>query len=150
MALAKSRHTLNGDFIVVAIPFIYFFLLSLSTYFLTHMSSRLNLDMDTNTPTHCFHNLCQVMLDGSSNDLTKKNIEDFRVILHIIMHECSKANIEVSFLIIFSSDNNSLYWEVNNYPLVSLVRKSVDFRTLSYTSSRYSTYGIYTVFIQVS
>jgi hypothetical protein len=75
----------------------YLFLLFFLFFFASNMSSRFSSDMDTNTPTHCFHNLCQVMLDGSSKDLTKKNIEDFRVILHIIMHECSKANIEVSF-----------------------------------------------------
>lgn len=48
-----------------------------------------------NTPAASFQRFCQVMLDGSSKKLTKKNLEDFRVILHMIMHECSKANIEV-------------------------------------------------------
>lgn len=51
--------------------------------------------MDNSSPTACFQRLCQVMLDGSSKELTKKNLEDFRVILHMIMHECSKVNIEV-------------------------------------------------------
>ncbi|RCH81651.1 hypothetical protein CU098_000994, partial [Rhizopus stolonifer] len=41
-----------------------------------------------------FQRLCQHILDGSSKNVTRKNIEDFRVLLHLIMHECSKANIE--------------------------------------------------------
>lgn len=49
-----------------------------------------------NTLAASFQKLCQVMLDGSSKNLNKKNVEDFRVILHIIMRECSKANIEVT------------------------------------------------------
>lgn len=60
------------------------------------MSSRSFFEMDNNSPTACFQRLCQIMLDGTSKELTKKNLEDFRVILHMIMHECSKANIEVN------------------------------------------------------
>lgn len=59
------------------------------------MSSIQSSQTDNNSPAACFQRLCQVMLDGISSNLTKKNIEDFRVILHMIMHECSKANIEV-------------------------------------------------------
>ncbi|CEP17095.1 hypothetical protein [Parasitella parasitica] len=50
--------------------------------------------IEDNSPSASFQKLCQTMLDGSSRNLTKKNVEDFRVILHMIMHECSKANIE--------------------------------------------------------
>lgn len=57
------------------------------------MSSSVKED---NSPSASFQRLCQNMLDGSSKNLTKKNVEDFRVMLHTIMHECSKANIEVS------------------------------------------------------
>ncbi|KAI8077473.1 hypothetical protein BDF21DRAFT_452955, partial [Thamnidium elegans] len=57
--------------------------------------------MDTSSPTACFQRLCQVMLDGTSKELTKKNLEDFRVILHMIMHECSKANIETGKIWVF-------------------------------------------------
>lgn len=60
------------------------------------MNSRSFSEMDNSSPTACFQRLCQVMLDGSSKELTKKNLEDFRVIVHMIMHECSKANIEVN------------------------------------------------------
>jgi hypothetical protein len=60
------------------------------------MSSSNFSEADSNSPTACFQRLCQVMLRGGARDLTKKNIEDFRVILHMILHECSKANIEVS------------------------------------------------------
>lgn len=50
---------------------------------------------EENSPSASFQKLCQNMLDGNSRNLTRKNVEDFRVILHMIMHECSKANIEV-------------------------------------------------------
>jgi hypothetical protein len=50
---------------------------------------------DPNSPAVIFQNLLRTMLDGSSRTLTKRNVEDFRVILHMIIHECSKANIEV-------------------------------------------------------
>ncbi|KAL9537423.1 hypothetical protein MBANPS3_011789 [Mucor bainieri] len=53
-----------------------------------------NSPKEDNSPSASFQKLCQNMLDGSSKNLTKKNVEDFRVILHMIMHECSKANIE--------------------------------------------------------
>lgn len=52
-------------------------------------------ESEDNSPSASFQKLCQNMLDGSCRNLTKKNVEDFRVILHMIMHECSKANIEV-------------------------------------------------------
>ncbi|KAG1142944.1 hypothetical protein G6F37_008863 [Rhizopus arrhizus] len=42
-------------------------------------------------PSDCFQKLCQVMI---SEGLSRQRIEDFRVILHMIMLECSRANIE--------------------------------------------------------
>ncbi|KAI9259890.1 hypothetical protein BY458DRAFT_516958 [Sporodiniella umbellata] len=42
-------------------------------------------------PNDCFQKLCETMI---SEGLERQRIEDFRVILHMIMLECSRANIE--------------------------------------------------------
>ncbi|KAG2213378.1 hypothetical protein INT47_009051 [Mucor saturninus] len=62
-----------------------------------------------NTPAASFQRLCQIMLDGSSKDLTKKSLEDFRVILHMIMHECSKANIEAGKIWMFEHCHTAMH-----------------------------------------
>ncbi|KAI9480781.1 MAG: hypothetical protein EXX96DRAFT_192947 [Benjaminiella poitrasii] len=58
------------------------------------MNTYMSGVLEDNSPSSSFQKLCEHMLDGSSRNLTKKNVEDFRVILHMIMLECSKANIE--------------------------------------------------------
>ncbi|KAI8977484.1 hypothetical protein BDF20DRAFT_875129 [Mycotypha africana] len=65
------------------------------------MSSYAYNSKEESTPSASFQKLCQQLLDGSSQSITKQNIEDFRVILHMIMHDCSKANIEAGKIWIF-------------------------------------------------
>lgn len=64
-----------------------FFFYYLQLYKMTEMYPATDVK-----PSDCFQKLCQVMI---SEGLSRQRIEDFRVILHMIMLECSRANIEV-------------------------------------------------------